>query len=176
MDKKKKRLVIRTIILVLLAAAVGYSLYSNLTAEKRGNLAVGDKAPNFELYDLEGNKHKLSDYEGKGVFLNFWGTWCKPCEQEMPHMNKLYQEYKGQGVEILAVNVGESDFLINKFMNKHDLTFPVVVDVNDDVQRAYNIVPLPTTFLIDSDGTIQKIVQKTMSEEDVKANMELIKP
>ena len=73
---KNLRLVTRTIVLLLLVSAVVYTIASKDTVKV---LAVGDKAPNFELIDLEGNKHRLSDYKGEGVFLNFWGTWCAPC-------------------------------------------------------------------------------------------------
>ncbi|MCM3236865.1 thiol-disulfide oxidoreductase ResA [Heyndrickxia oleronia] len=175
-QKKKQRLVIRTIILVVLIAAVSYALYNNLTKDSRKALRVGDKAPDFVLQDMNGQKHRLSDYKGKGVFLNFWGTWCGPCKEEMPYMVDLYKEYKQQGVEILAANVGESNFLINKFIKSYDLNFPVLVDKSKDVQNAYGIDPIPTSFFIDSSGTIKKIVETTMSKEDIQNLMESIKP
>ncbi|MGM0828193.1 MAG: thiol-disulfide oxidoreductase ResA [Bacillota bacterium] len=176
MDKKKRRLLIRTIILIVLTSAVAYTLYANFTKDERGKLKVGDQAPDFVLEDMEGNKHRLSDYEGQGVFLNFWGTWCKPCEREMPYMNNQYVKYKDQGVQILAVNVGESDFLINRFVSKHGLEFPIVVDEEEEVQNAYGIDPLPTTFLINPQGEIEKIITGTMSENDIIEDLESIKP
>ncbi len=174
--KKKKRLIMRSVILAILLAAVIYTLYANFTKETRDDLATGDKAPDFILYDMEGNKHKLSDYQGKGVFLNFWATWCKPCEREMPYMNNQYKVYKDQGVEILAVNVGEADFLINKFVEKHDLVFPILKDKNKDVLNLYNITPLPTTMLIDPEGTITAIETGELPEAKIKGMMESIKP
>ncbi|MGF2616917.1 thiol-disulfide oxidoreductase ResA [Rossellomorea vietnamensis] len=176
MDKKKRRLLIRTIILVVLAAAVIYTLYANFTKEDRGVLKAGDQAPDFVLQDMEGNTHRLSDYKGQGVFLNFWGTWCKPCEKEMPYMENQYQAFKDEGVQILAVNVGESDFQVNKFIEEHDLTFPVVVDSEKDVQNIYGIKPLPTTLLVDEDGKIERIVTGEMTEADIEQHMESIKP
>ncbi|MGD6966871.1 thiol-disulfide oxidoreductase ResA [Rossellomorea vietnamensis] len=176
MDKKKRRLLIRTIILVVLAAAVIYTLYANFTKEDRGVLKAGDQAPDFVLQDMEGNTHQLSDYKGQGVFLNFWGTWCKPCEKEMPYMENQYQAFKDKGVQILAVNVGESDFQVNKFIAEHDLTFPVVVDSEIDVQNAYGIKPLPTTLLVDENGIIQRIITGEMTETDIEQHMESIKP
>lgn len=173
---KKKRLVMRSLILVVMLAAVIYTLYANFTRDKVGALAVGDKAPDFVLSDMEGNKHQLSDYQGKGVFLNFWGTWCKPCEREMPYMNNQYKVYKDQGVEILAVNVGEPDFSINKFVQKHKLVFPILKDTNNDVMTLYNIKPLPTTMLIDSTGTIIEIETGELSEARIIEMMESIKP
>lgn len=91
-------------------------------------------------------------------------------------MVDLYKEYKQQGVEILAANVGESNFLINKFIKSYDLNFPVLVDKSKDVQNAYGIDPIPTSFFIDSSGTIKKIVETTMSKENIQNLMESIKP
>jgi len=176
MKKKKKRLIMRTVILAIMVAAVGYTLYANFTKDKRGEIAIGDKAPDFVLTDMEGNKHKLSDYKGKGVFLNFWGTWCKPCEREMPYMNNQYKVYKDQGVEILALNVGEPDFLINKFVEKHDLVFPILKDKNKDVLILYGVKPLPTTMLINPDGIITAIETGELPEAKIKGMMESIKP
>lgn len=82
MDKKKKRSIIRGIILLVLACAIIYTIYNSATKEKVEALADGDQAPDFELVDLEGNTHRLSDYKGQGVFLNFWGTWCEPCKKK----------------------------------------------------------------------------------------------
>ena len=157
-------------------AALIYTLYANFTKDKAGALSVGDKAPDFVLSDMEGNKQQLSDYQGKGVFLNFWGTWCKPCEREMPYMNNQYKVYKDHGVEILAVNVGEPDFSINKFAQKHKLVFPILKDTNKDVLTLYNIQPLPTTMLVDPTGTIIEIETGELSEARIIEMMESIKP
>ncbi|MBB5323474.1 peroxiredoxin [Anoxybacillus tepidamans] len=172
---KKQRLVVRTVILLLLLSAVGYTIYSSIFAEKT-DIKVGATAPDFVLTDLNGKTHRLSDYRGKGVFLNFWGTWCKPCEKEMPYINRQYAVYKKQGVEVLAVNVGEPKLSVQKFVDRFGLTFPVVIDREDQVMNAYEINPLPTTFLIDKDGKIKQIITGTMTEEMVKQYMESIKP
>ncbi len=81
---KKRRLWIRTAILSLLAVAVGFSLYANFTKGDVQKVEIGEKAPDFKLVDLNGEKHRLSDYEGQGVFLNFWGTFCKPWKKNFP--------------------------------------------------------------------------------------------
>ena len=88
---KKRRFWMRTIILIVLVAAVGYSLYANFTKDKVQKVEIGKKAPDFALVDLNGQKHQLSDYEGQGVFLNFWGTFCKPCEKEFPYIDNQYK-------------------------------------------------------------------------------------
>ncbi|MDI2587853.1 thiol-disulfide oxidoreductase ResA [Psychrobacillus sp. NEAU-3TGS] len=176
MEKKKRRFYIRASILTLLVVAIVFTIYSNLTKEKTAILQVGDNAPDFALIDMNGEKHQLSDYKGQGVFLNFWGTWCKPCEREFPLMDKHYQDYKDQGVQILAVNIGESDFAVQKYVDRKGLTFPVLIDDNKSVMETYNINPLPTTMLVNPEGKIEKIITGEMSDEAIKGNMEQIKP
>jgi len=173
---KKRRLVVRTIILAVLLAAVGYTLYANLTKDEVQKVAIGEKAPDFELVDLNGKTHRLSDYEGQGVFLNFWGTFCKPCEKEMPYIENQYQKFMDKGVQVLAVNVGESEFAVKKFAERHHLTFPIVIDTDADVQVAYGINPLPITFLIDKEGTVVKSFTGSLTEDKVEQFMKEIQP
>ena len=176
MEKKKKRFYMRSAILVIMVAAIVFTIYSNLTKEKTAVLQVGDEAPDFVLTDMNGEQHRLSEYRGQGVFLNFWGTWCKPCEREFPLINDQYQEVKDDGLQILAVNVGESDFVVQKFVNRKALTFPVLIDNNKSVMETYNINPLPTTFLVNPEGKIEKIITGEMSEEMIKEYMAQIMP
>ncbi|KOR86778.1 thiol-disulfide oxidoreductase [Bacillus sp. FJAT-22058] len=176
MDKKKRRLISRTIILLLLGAALVFALYTNFTKDKNESLRKGSEAPNFVLTDMEGKEHKLSDYKGKGVFLNFWGTYCKPCEYEMPYMENQYKNFKDQGVEILAVNVGESDYAVNNFITKHELTFPVMIDKGREVENAYRVDILPVSFLVDKEGKVIDIITGALTEESIQKHMERIKP
>lgn len=174
--KKKNRFFMRTAILLVLAGAIGFTLYNNATKENREVLQVGDPAPDFKLTDLNGEEHQLSDYKGQGVFVNFWGTWCKPCEKEFPLMERQYQVYKDQGVQILAVNIAQSDYEVKQYAEQRDLTFPIVIDKNKSVMEAYNVIPLPTTLLVNAEGNIEKIITGEMSEEDIQSYMEQIKP
>ncbi|QCR34538.1 thiol-disulfide oxidoreductase ResA [Lysinibacillus sp. SGAir0095] len=175
-DKKKKRSIVRFSILFVLFAAIVFTVYTSLTKEKVQVLQVGDEAPDFELTDLNGEKHRLSEYEGQGLFLNFWGTWCEPCKKEFPIIDRQYHEYQKQGVQVLAVNIAESDFAVRNYIESKGLTFPVVIDKEKSVMTAYNINPLPTTFLINPNGEIVKIITGEMNETMVKQYMELIKP
>lgn len=176
MDKKKKRLVIRTVILAIMIGAIGYTLYANFMQDKREKVSIGDTAPDFALVDMDGNQHKLSDYRGKGVFLNFWGTWCKPCEKEMPFMNNQYHAFEGQDVVMLAVNVGEPDFLINSFIKKHKLDFPILKDKNRGIKEMYDIGFLPATFMIDPNGKITMIEVGELTEAKIKGMLESVLP
>ncbi len=174
--RKKRRLAIRTVILSVLVLSIASVLFLNGKTDERETAAVGQEAPDFVLQDLRGNEYRLSDYRGKGVFLNFWGTWCEPCKTEMPYMEKQYRKYKDQGVEILAVNVGETDLAIEKFAKQYQLSFPIVVDKSGEVQKAYGIYPLPATFLIDPEGKIVDYIEQPMTEEMIGDFMERIKP
>ncbi|MGE7184796.1 thiol-disulfide oxidoreductase ResA [Peribacillus sp. NPDC006672] len=176
MNKKKRRLISRTIILLILGAALVFALYTNFTKDKNESLRKGSDAPNFVLTDMEGKEHKLSEYKGKGVFLNFWGTYCKPCEYEMPYMENQYKNFKDKGVEILAVNVGESDYAVNNFITKHNLTFPVMIDKGREVENAYRVDILPVTFLVDKKGKVVDIITGALTEESIQKHMERIKP
>ncbi len=95
---------------------------------------------------MEGEQVELADYEGQGVFLNFWGTFCPPCEDEMPYMENQYEVYEDQGVEILAVNVGESDLVVDRFVSRHALTFPILLDEDQAVLDHYGVGPLLLLF------------------------------
>lgn len=175
-NKKRTRSIMRLAILSLLVLAIGYTIYNNVTAEDIEVLKVGDKAPDFALQDMEGTSHKLSDYEGEGVFLNFWGTWCAPCVKEMPAMDRQYKVFEEQGVNVLAVNIAQSDFEVQTFVDRFDLSFPIAIDKSKSVMRAYNIRPLPTTILVNPEGDIERIVTGEMTEQDIEGFMKEIKP
>jgi len=113
-------------------------------------------APDFSLADTEGKIHKLSDYPGKVVLLNFWATWCPPCRRELPSMEKLYQALKGKPFQVLACDQQEDADTLFAFTGQLDPapTFPVLLDSNSAVSKAYGVPGLPTTFLIDKTGQI----------------------
>ncbi|SFP97179.1 thiol-disulfide oxidoreductase ResA [Salibacterium halotolerans] len=176
MSKKKKRLYFRTLFLSIISVLLGYVFYSNFFQNENTLVVEGDIAPNFQLETLEGETVELNDYRGQGVFLNFWGTYCPPCEEEMPYMDNQYQEYKDKGVEILAVNVGESDLAVEHFVDRHNLSFPIPMDEDKAVLDSYGIGPLPTTFLINKDGKVLDILTGGMTEKDIQGYMERIEP
>jgi len=118
---------------------------------------VGYLAPDFALPSLDGQTVRLSDFrEKKAIFLNFWATWCIPCRQEMPTMDKTYQEYKSQGLEILAVSLDAgSKSVVKNFMQELKLDFPVLLDPDMEVLRLYRMVGIPASFLIDKQGIVR---------------------
>nr|WP_221452409.1 redoxin domain-containing protein [Bacillus benzoevorans] len=129
-------------------------------------LRIGVKAPDFELENLSGEKVKLSDYRGKKVILNFWATWCPPCKEEMPAMEKFYQK-AGDDVEILAVNI-DPQYNVQEFIDKMGITFPILLDKNDKVNSAYLIMTIPTTYFINEDGLITNKYLTSMTEDIMK--------
>lgn len=118
-------------------------------------LNQGDIAPDFQLQTLEGEEVKLSDFRGNRVMLNFWATWCPPCRAEMPDMEKFHQD---KDVVILAVNLTDTEPTIKQvkdFVNEYSLTFPILLDEVIEVANTYAVQPIPTSFMIDSNGIIQ---------------------
>lgn len=118
-------------------------------------LDIGQPAPELALTDLAGNTHRLSEYRGKGVLLNFWATWCVPCRTEMPSMEHAYHALKEKGLVVLAVNLDAgSRGPVNDFVKELALSFPILLDSAGTSTRTYRVFGLPTTFLIDRNGRL----------------------
>lgn len=112
------------------------------------------KAPDFMLKDLNGRTVSLASLRGKVILLNFWATWCPPCKAEMPSMNRLYNEIKAKGFEVIAVSTDNALSPVKEFLAKNRLDFTVLLDEKKTVSRAYKVFSMPTTFLIDRNGFI----------------------
>jgi len=132
---------------------------SPLDADK----TINSKAPDFTLRDLQGKSIAFSSLKGKVVLLNFWATWCPPCKAEMPAMNRLYHEIKARGFEIIAVSTDTSLSTIRDYLAKNRVDFPILHDEKKSVSKQYRVFSMPTTFLIDRNGTI---VEKFYGEYD----------
>ncbi len=117
-------------------------------------LNPSDFAPDFELQNLSGQRVKLSELRGKVVFLNFWATWCGPCEAEMPGLQSVYERLKGQGFEILAVAVDDQENKVREFVKSYGLTFPVIFDAAGEVRKLYRVSGFPESFVIDRQGKL----------------------
>lgn len=120
----------------------------------------GAPAPNFSLRGLDGKTVSLTDFRGKVVLLNIWATWCPPCVEEMPSMQKLFQAMSGEAFELLAVSLDESGAaVVGPFMEKHKLTFPALIDSETTLQKSYQTTGVPESFIIDKKGIIvEKII------------------
>lgn len=165
------RLVLASILLI----AIGYVIYSEFFLEKEVVAAnVGSVAPDFTVNNLDGIEQALSDYRSKGVVLNFWATYCPPCEKEMPLLEKTYQAYKDGGIEVVAVDVAEPTPIVNHFVTQKKLTFPILLDREGLVAENYQVQNLPITFFINSNGEIVEKVSGELTEEKLKQGIELI--
>jgi thiol-disulfide isomerase/thioredoxin len=121
-------------------------------------------APDFTLLTLPGESVRLSDFRGKAVLLNFWATWCVPCRTEMPTIEGLYQRYKAQGLEVLAVNLDRLSVVgVETFLKEVRVTFRVALDPSWSTTQPYGVVGLPTTYLIDRAGNV---VVREVGERD----------
>jgi peroxiredoxin len=122
---------------------------------ERAVLKVGDPAPDFRLYDLDGNMVKLSDYRGSVVVINFWATWCGPCRVEMPGMEALYRSFRRKDFAILAISTDPQGVAVTRpFRNQLGLTFPILHDSDFRVGLAYGARTLPMTFVVNRQGVI----------------------
>ncbi|KEK20710.1 thiol:disulfide interchange protein [Bacillus manliponensis] len=129
----------------------------------------GFKAPNITLKDFNGTVHSLSDAKGKPYIINFWASWCGPCEVEAPDLVHLYEKYNGQ-IEIFAVNatLGDSVEGAKQFAERHKFQFPVLLDMDGVAGVAYKVVSLPTTYFVDKDGVIVDRVIGVLPPEELE--------
>lgn len=138
-------------------------------------------APDFTLVDQYGESHTLSDYTGKVVFLNFWATWCGPCKQEMPDIQKLYEEFGENEGEVVILGIANPKTEenptnqdgtieeITSFMNENGYTYPVVMDTTGEYFATYGISAFPTTFMIDAEGNVYGYVSGALTEDMMRS-------
>jgi peroxiredoxin len=129
-------------------------LVAGVTAAKDLNPWNGDRTPPLELRDLNDRVHRLADYRGKVVLINFWATWCEPCREEMPAMQALKSKLGGKPFVVLAVNVAESEVRVADFLRTMPLDFTVLHDRDSAVMKAWRVKALPSSFVIGPDGRI----------------------
>ncbi len=127
----------------------------------------GTPAVEFQLLDLNGSSHSLSQYRGKIVLLNFWATWCKPCTKEMPAMQAAYDRLKDQGLVVLAINELEDLEKVRSHIQEHDHTFPVLLDTENHVANLYGVYGLPVSVLIDQGGVVQEYIKGGLLTEKI---------
>ena len=150
-------------------AAIIWTLAINRPVEytnESEKITVGHAAPDFEATDTSGRRVRLSDYKGKTVIINMWASWCPVCVKEMPLLQKADQLSNHQ-VETVYVNVGESKGTVNGFLQEQKFTFPVIIDATGNVTGVYKVSALPTTFIIDPNGNIARVITGEVSEMDL---------
>jgi peroxiredoxin len=154
---------------MIIAVLVFYNLKGGLSQQEQSSVTVIEDstnklrlefpktpaaAPNFELKDPAGKPLNVKDFRGKVVFLNFWATWCPPCIEEMPAMEKLHQELEKDGLVMLAVNFQEGPERVKEFFTQHNLTFTPLLDRDGKVTEQYQAWGLPVSVVINKRGQI----------------------
>ena len=121
--------------------------------------AVGlqEIAPDFTLKSLDGSNLRLEEYRGQVVLINFWASWCGPCRQEMPLLDRLHHRYEDTGFAVLGVNVEGEVAPAQEIVDKTNVTFPILIDESQRVSEMYNLQAMPSTVVIDRDGVVRYI-------------------
>jgi len=132
-------------------------------------------APDFTIYDGDGNIVHLSDFAGKPVILNFWASWCTPCQKEMPDFNEKYLEY-GDEIQFLMIDFAKDDIIedAKKYVSEMGFEFPVYFDTDGEATKIYEVVGFPTTVFIDADGYIMEKYRGTISAETLQSGIDKI--
>lgn len=135
------------------------------------------KAPDFIVYDADGNEIRLSDYSGKPVIVNFWASWCGPCQSEMPAFEEKYKEY-GDEIQFMMINITDGDRetldTAQNFVENSGYTFPVFYDTGLNASGRYYVYYLPTTFFIDADGCMATYATSALSSEVLQTGIDYI--
>jgi cytochrome c biogenesis protein CcmG/thiol:disulfide interchange protein DsbE len=144
---------------IIAAMAVALGSASYFMREQLFPVTLGSEAPDFKAKVLGSNSYKtLADYKGQVVVLNVWATWCEPCRQELPSLERLYQEYGPKGLKLVAVSIDDyvSEDSIRAFAKNFGITFEVLHDSTHAIERVYQTTGYPETFVIGPEGTIRK--------------------
>ena len=150
-------------------------------------LRPGDRAPDFSvtrpdgstftLTDLDGRPIRLADLRGKGVWVNFWASWCPPCQAETPILRDTYDAYRERGLELVAISVQESSAAdVAAYAQRYGLGYTIAPDLSGDVFHLYRVYALPTQFFIGPDGVIRSVVQGPLDAAGAARHVEAIMP
>ena len=149
----------------------------NTSPEEDSSSENKNIAPNFTVYDLEGNEVNLTDFFGKPIIVNFWASWCGPCKMEMPDFNAAYDNYKNE-IEFLMVNMtdGSRETLetASSFIKEQGYSFPVYYDTDYNAAITYSATSLPTTYFIDADGKLTAHAKGAIDADTLQRGIDMI--
>jgi len=131
-------------------------------------------APDFTLKSLDGANLRLEEYRGQVVLINFWASWCGPCRQEMPVLDRLHQRYEGAGFAVLGINVEGDAAPARELLSKMPVTFPVLIDEGQQVSELYDLQAMPSTVVVDRDGVV-RYVHRGYRPGDEAGYVEMVK-
>jgi Peroxiredoxin len=165
-------------VLVALALALFFVAFALVRTRQLFPVRVGNPAPNFHARTLDSipREKSLADYRGRVVLINVWATWCLPCRQEMPSIEKLYNEFHPRGLDVVAISVDEPGNAqgVRDFAHELGLTFTILYDPKNAITGEYDLKGYPTTIVVARDGTIRKL-QMAASDWSSPDNRDLIK-
>jgi peroxiredoxin len=138
--------------LILVALLLGCTDSGSLALE---GISQGNRARNFTLEDLAGNKVSLKDYRGQIVLINFWATWCPPCQAEIPDFERAFRARHDDGFVVLGISVEETAEMVGPFVDEFGMSYPVLLDSAGRIFQMYRVLGLPMSLLLDRDGVIQ---------------------
>lgn len=162
------RKILAILFLAILASVAIWQAFSE--KEEKIGLEKGNLAPNFELTTLEGETVQLADLKGKKVVLNFWATWCPPCKEEMPEMERFYKQYQSE-VTVVAVNFTVSEkgvSHVKRFVQENGYSFPIFLDEKNKANSGYEVLSYPTSYFLDEEGRITDKIVGPMTYQVMK--------
>lgn len=161
---------------IILIGVSTFFIFRDTSLQKKDFSAVPVKvnysAPELTLTDVRGVSHSLADYRGQVVLINLWATWCIPCTKEMPTLQTFYDEYKDDGLVVVAINDGDPTSDVLQFAKDYDLTFPIWLDPTYlATEKAFKTMNLPSSFVIDRSGTVKLMWVGGISREMLDARI-----
>jgi peroxiredoxin len=153
---------------------MGMFLFSCTRHAEHKIIKVGDRAPEVSLQSVDGRTVSLADYRGKVVLVHFWATWCPPCVEEIPTIERFYQQVMGTGIEVLAVSVDDNANALKTFLEKNKVHFPVLRDPGSATAGSYGTFKFPETYVIGRDGIVRYKVIGPM-DWSLRSNVEIIR-
>lgn len=172
--KRNNRLALGLMLLLTTVAVAVAGMNLNVgNAEVKSGIAIGSRAVDFELPDLDGKTVKLLEVVGKNqvTIVNFWATWCPPCRGEIPDLIRVYQKYSAQRVTILGVNLQEEPAQVKDFAKKNRMNFPILTDTAGKAAKIYNVYAIPTTFVLDAKGVIRHKIEGSTTSKVLEAKV-----
>jgi peroxiredoxin len=163
-------------IVILLSGFIWLLFQPSKGTVPTGGIGIGQAAPNFTLPDENGHPITLRSFRGQPTIINFWASYCAPCQDETLLLQRFYEDHQSQKLVILGINEGEPMSTITQFVQQYELTYPVISDrtlqFNDS--SSYDPVPLPRTYFIDKQGIVQALFTGELNAETLQADYEII--
>lgn len=168
-NRKLLQYIVLAAVLIVGGYAIGQSLYHPSPV-----IAKGSSIPDFKLVALDGSVHDSAAYAGKPMIINFWGTFCPPCREEMPALQSIYEEY-GDQVTMIGINLSEDKVTVSNFVQQVGVTFPILFDRNRMTEKKFGLRQYPTTFFVRPDGKVMEMLfGLPLKEEQIRSRVEAL--